>query len=76
MKNIVNKYINETRQYVVECLINEYSLDEINAISMVRKSSFNVLLNDNPEYVMHFNVEYWAEKIKNENDRLLAYAMA
>jgi hypothetical protein len=73
MNNILDKYSNETRNYVAEYLVSKYYFDKITAENIVKNSSFNLLLNDNPEYVMHFNIEYWAEKTKKENDILSNY---
>jgi len=75
MTRLIKGYADKMQRYVIEYLIDEYNFDRINALQIVQKSSFSRLLNDNPEYVMHFNVEYWGERVKKENDKIMQYAM-
>ena len=76
MTKQVKDYANKMQKYVVEYLIDEYNIDDFNASKMVQQSSFNKLLEDNPEYVMHFNVEYWGDRVKSEYDKIRQYAYA
>ena len=69
MTKLMMKYVNETKEYVIEIMTSEYNFDEIRANDIVKKSSFSKLLNEDPLYVMHYNVEYWVEKVLQEHQR-------
>lgn len=54
------------RYYVADTLVNKYHMDVTRVKSMVRGSSFNMMLRKDPGFVMHYSPDYWAEKVHDE----------
>jgi hypothetical protein len=59
------------KQYVIDYLIHEEAIPYENATRMVEESTFNEILFEEREYVMHFSVKYWAEDVLEENSVIL-----
>lgn len=59
------------RRHVIEQISTKYSLSPIKAGSLVKRSSFNVMLKRDPEFVMHHSASYWARKVHDETASLL-----
>jgi hypothetical protein len=57
---------NRIRKYVVGDLIANYQLGLKEAEDLVSKSTFSKLLEDNYEFVVHYNTDYWARDIYKE----------
>lgn len=66
MTNLSSEEIIQIKDYIVETLMEEYIYDRLLAENMVDNSNFMVLLQNNPEYVLHYDFGYWAEYIKNK----------
>jgi hypothetical protein len=51
-------------------IINEYSkiykTNNKETVSIVNNSTFNEMLTEDPEFVMHYNVCYWTKDIYDE----------
>jgi endo-alpha-1,4-polygalactosaminidase (GH114 family) len=62
-KRTVEKMID----YVIRAIIANYHFDLTKAKTMVNKSAFLEMLQEDPEFVFHYNVEYWAREVVNEN---------
>ncbi|HHY72038.1 MAG TPA: hypothetical protein GX497_02190 [Bacillus bacterium] len=56
----------EMKNYVVESYAMLFNCNLGEAEKIVGNSSFIKTLNENPEYVMHYDDEYWARRINNE----------
>lgn len=54
---------NEYIIYVKKDLMDLYQLDEVEAMKMIRNSNFPEVIKESPNFVMHYNTEYWAERI-------------
>lgn len=59
--NDINK--EEILLWVAECINEIYGNDIEEAKSIVTNSSFPELLDEMPDFVLHYNLEYWAEEI-------------
>lgn len=62
----IKEDIQEMKNYVIDELTEEYYYTKEIAKNIVKKSSFNKLINEEPDYVFHYNVSYWAEEINKE----------
>jgi len=62
-KKLKQTELNKIKGYVAECMVEEFSYDFEEALSAVEKSPFPELLKENPDYVLHYNFEYWAEYV-------------
>lgn len=67
--------IDQLRNYVVEELIENYNYSLIEAKKAVKNSSFYEMLQEKPQYVFHYDVEYWAEDVDNEYHKTNLYAI-
>lgn len=56
-KNYNESYILEIKMH----LSNKYNIDSNNIESLI--SRFKLILDDDPEYVFHYDAEYWADYI-------------
>lgn len=65
MKKISNKEIQEIKEYVINCIVEGYNYSKEDAEKLLNKSTFLKNLQINTDYVLHYNLEYWAEKIVN-----------
>ncbi|MBS3887572.1 MAG: hypothetical protein KGZ56_11015 [Dethiobacter sp.] len=59
------------KRIVAESLVKKYSFDMNAARLVVEKSTFAQMLKEEPRYAYHYDVEYWAEKVKGESKYLL-----
>ena len=60
-------YMEEFLEYVVESLIEEeYCNDEEESLKMIKDSILIKMFKKDPQFVFHYNPEYWAEKIFNQ----------
>jgi hypothetical protein len=64
--NNLNELIGEMKEYVIECLVEDYNQGEKYAANIVEQSNFYKFLVSDPNYVMHYSVEYWAEDVANQ----------
>jgi hypothetical protein len=76
MNLLTKKKQQEIKSYVIEELIEEYSYNELNAKRSVDKSFFSKLLEKDPEYVCHFDIEYWAKRIMEQDEKIKQFAIA
>ncbi len=67
------KQINEMKNYVINCFAELYDYDLYSAKEIVESSSFIDTLENNPNYVMHYDDEYWARRIKEEKEEIDNY---
>lgn len=58
---------NRFRKYVIEELITNYSIKPYTAGKLVKNSSFNLMLKNEPDFVMHNSSNYWAKKVLDES---------
>lgn len=63
----------DMKNYVINTFSELFECDLSEAKRIVEGSSFVITLNKNPEYVMHFDDEYWAKRIKTEIDGILKF---
>jgi hypothetical protein len=61
----------DMKNYVIDAFSVLYGYELSAAKKIVESSSFVVTLNKNPEYVMHYDDEYWAKRIKTERDEIV-----
>jgi len=61
----------DMKNYVIDTFSELYGYELSDAKRIVEGSSFVVTLNNNPEYVMHYDDEYWAKRIKAERDEIV-----
>ncbi|MHB8156051.1 MAG: hypothetical protein ACYDEQ_01410 [Desulfocucumaceae bacterium] len=54
------------RHFVIEMLAKGYELNAVYASKLVRRSSFNIMLKKDPEFVMHYSADYWAKRVYDE----------
>ena len=60
---------NKIKKEILNILINKYP-KEI-ALIMIDKSNFIQLLRKNPEYMLHYDLEYWASYIENKDNLIV-----
>ncbi|MED3932999.1 hypothetical protein [Priestia megaterium] len=53
----------EFLSYIRDDLMQEFNLNHTEAEEMIQKSIIIKLLKDNPDYVYHYDAEYWAKSI-------------
>lgn len=58
--------IDKFKQYLTEDLQMKYGFTEFEAKEIVQKSAINKLLDRNPEYVMHYTINYWVDVLWKE----------
>jgi hypothetical protein len=66
---IEDDYEWEYVEFVKEDLMEMAGVDERKAISLMIRSTFVKMLRKHPDYVFHYNTEYWAKEIISENPR-------
>ncbi|MFT8341810.1 MAG: hypothetical protein ABF652_10305 [Clostridium beijerinckii] len=59
--------IEKMRKYVIQNLVTNYHYEDDNAKRVVLESTFNQLLEEDTDYVLHYTVDYWAKEVNNEN---------
>lgn len=67
MKKYSFEEIEKMRKYVVQNLVTNYHYDYEEAKKVVLESTFNQLLEEDTDYVLHYTVDYWAKEVNNEN---------
>ncbi len=53
----------KTLLYVAEAVSEKYNIDINRAAEIVKNSFFPEMLDKIPEYVQHYDAEYWADEI-------------
>ncbi|MEE3897543.1 hypothetical protein [Priestia megaterium] len=53
----------EFLSYVRDDLMQEFALNSAEAEEMIQKSVIMKLIKENPDYVYHYDAEYWAKSI-------------
>lgn len=66
MSKVAVENIEKMRNYVINELAINFKYDLEKAKSMVYDSVFNELLLEEPDYVFHYSVGYWAKEVQNE----------
>ena len=61
--------VDKIKKEVLNMLVENYS--EKIATEMIDKSSFVELLKDNSEYMLHYDLEYWASYIENKDNLIV-----
>ena len=51
---------------LMEELVSEYNMTELQAQLMISKSTINKMLQESPDFVMHYSIEDNAKEIYNE----------
>lgn len=64
--NIETKDIEEFKMLLVFELVKKYNISKYKAESIVRTSTVSILLEEFPQFIMHYNVEYTVEEIWSE----------
>lgn len=59
----VDEEVGETMSYVVECIVKGYGYDVDKSKAMLEAYDFKSKLLKNPDYILHYNLEYWADEI-------------
>ncbi|WP_373230248.1 hypothetical protein [Cohnella sp.] len=67
---------NRLKSYVAEVLVSIHNFDASSVNQIVEQSAFSKTLETDPEFVFHYDVEYWAEKVKNERQKSRKLALA
>lgn len=57
---------NKTLQFVAEAIRDNYDYSLEDAIKIVTNSFFPEILKGMPDYVQHYDAEYWASEIMND----------
>lgn len=57
---------NKTLQFVAEAIRDNYDYSLEDAIKIVTNSFFPEILKEIPDYVQHYDAEYWAAEIMND----------
>lgn len=63
---IDNVSIAKYKFYLMEELVEKYSMNELEAQRIIAKSTINKMLKTSPEYIMHYSIQDNAEEIYNE----------
>lgn len=58
--------INKTMLYVIETINELYDVDMKKAEEIVTNSFFPEVLEEMPDFVQHYDAEYWAKEIMND----------
>lgn len=54
-------------KYVMDTIVKDYRYTEIESQEMVMSSALLELLDEEPEYVMHYSIQHWAKQVIDEN---------
>lgn len=57
---------NKTLQFVAEAIRDNYDYSLEDAIGIVTNSFFPEILKEMPDYVQHYDAEYWAAEIMSD----------
>ena len=57
---------NKTLQFVAEAIRDNYDYSLEDAIKIVTNSFFPEILKEMPDYVQHYDAEYWASEIMSD----------
>ena len=60
--------MDKTIQFVSEAVRDKYKVKESEAYQIVANSFFPELLSDMPDYVHHYDAEYWADEIMEDRE--------
>lgn len=60
--------MDKTIQFVSEAVRDKYKVKESEAYQIVTNSFFPEVLKDMPDYVHHYDAEYWADEIMKDNE--------
>lgn len=55
--------MNETLLYIAEAISEDYCMDIEQAINIVNNSFFPEALKRHPEFVEHYDADYWIQEI-------------
>lgn len=69
MSKLSELEITKIKKEILNILINKYSKET--ALVMIEKSNFIKLLINNPEYILHYDLEYWASYIENKDNLIV-----
>lgn len=61
-----NLSVEKYKFYLMEQLVDDYNLTELQAQSIIAKSTINKMLKTSPDFIMHYSIEDNAEEIWNE----------
>lgn len=61
--------VNKIIQLVVESISENYDINIERAESIVVNSFFPKIFEQMPEYVQHYDAEYWADEIMKDKER-------
>lgn len=64
-KNYQQKKYDDIKNYLVFCITEGYGYTQEKAMNILKSSMFLEKLKTNPNYILHYNLEYWAEIIFN-----------
>lgn len=59
---------NKTLQFVVEEISEKYNINISESMCIVINSFFPKILEQMPDYIQHYNAEYWAEEIMKDKE--------
>lgn len=54
-------------QYVTDSLVEEFNCDHLQAKEMVSESALIEVLDEMPDFVLHYSVSHWAKQVIEEN---------
>lgn len=73
---IYKEDIKKMKRYVIETYANKYCVNNYSkAKKIVENSVFNDMLKNEPEYIMHYSIEYWVDDIKREYDEINSFML-
>lgn len=58
--------MNKTMMYVIETVSEVYNIEMEKAKEIVTNSFFPEILKEMPDYVQHYDAEYWASEIMSD----------
>lgn len=58
--------MSKTMMYVIETVSEMYNIEMKKAEDIVTNSFFPEILKEMPDYVQHYDAEYWAAEIMND----------
>ncbi|PGQ46729.1 hypothetical protein [Bacillus thuringiensis] len=69
-----DEYALKLIRYVQKQLVKNFGISEEEADYYIQDSSFIEMLQEDPDFVFHYNSQYWANNIAGEHNLMLAYA--
>lgn len=55
--------MDKTLQYIIDAVKLNYKYSNSTAERLVKNSSIMILLEEIPDYIQHYDADYWARKI-------------